>query len=128
VTTVNGVATFTNLAIAEVGDYSLSFRTVGYEPELTTESDAFSVTNPVASGLVITGIGTVDATTYEITFTAEQGGHYWIQRTTDLSSGIWTFVSQTPATASQGENAVDVTSPGGTKAFWRLTSEPPADN
>jgi hypothetical protein len=125
VTTTSGVATFTDLSIAQLGNYTLSFRTLGYDPELTTTSNAFSVIDPVASGLAITGIGAIDATTYQIAFTAEQGGNYWIQRTTDLTSGVWTYVSGTAETATTGANTVNVTSPGGTKAFWRLTTQQP---
>jgi hypothetical protein len=127
-TTSGGVATFTSLSIAELGNYTLSFRTLGYDPELTATSNQFSVVSPSASGLAITGISAVDATTYQIAFTAAQGGNYWIQRTTDLTSGVWVYVSDTASTATTGANTVNVTSPGGTKAFWRLTTQQPGDN
>jgi hypothetical protein len=126
--TFNGMATFTSLSIAQLGNYTLSFRTLGYDPEISTTSNEFSVVSPTASGLAITGISAVDATTYQIAFTAAQGGQYWIERTTDLTSGVWTYVSGTAETATSGANTVNVTSPGGTKAFWRLTTQAPGDN
>jgi len=124
-TTTGGVATFTSLSIAQLGNYTLSFRTLDYDPEITDTSNQFSVVSPTASGLAITGISAVDATTYQIAFTAAQGGQYWIERTTDLTSGVWTYVSGTAETATTGANTVNVTSPGGTKAFWRLTTQQP---
>ena len=123
-TTTGGVATFTSLSIAQLGDYTLSFRTLGYDPEITATSNQFSVISPTASGLAITGISAVDATTYQIAFTAAQGGDYWIQKSTDLNAP-WTYVSGTAETATTGANTVNVTSPGGTKAFWRLTTQQP---
>jgi hypothetical protein len=126
-TTTSGVASFTDLSIAELGNYTLSFRTLGYDPELSATSDEFSVASPLASGLAITGISAVDATTYEITFTAEQGGNYWIQKSTDLTLP-WTYVSDTASTAVTGANTVTVTAEPGNKTFWRLTTQQPADN
>jgi hypothetical protein len=122
-TTTAGVATFTSLSIAQLGNYTLSFRTLGYDPEITATSNQFSVASPNASGLAITGISAVNATTYQIAFTAAQGGNYWIQSTTDLKLGPWTYVSFSASTATSGGNTVNVTSPGGTKAFWRLTTQ-----
>jgi hypothetical protein len=128
VTTTSGVATFTDLSIAQLGNYTLSFRTLGYDPELSATSSQFSVVSPTASGLSITGISAMGGGSYQIAFTAAQGGNYWIQRTTDLTSGVWVYVSETASSATTGANTVNVTSPGGTKAFWRLTTQQPGDN
>jgi hypothetical protein len=128
VTTTSGVATFTDLSIAQLGNYTLSFRTLGYDPELSVLSSQFSVVSPVASGLAITGISATGGGNYEIAFTAQQGGNYWIQRTTDLKNGPWVYVSTTASTATTGVNTpITVTTPGGTKAFWRLTTTQPED-
>jgi hypothetical protein len=128
VTTTSGVATFTDLSIAQLGNYTLSFRTLGYVSELSVLSSQFSVVSPVASGLAITGISATGGGNYEIAFTAQQGGNYWIQRTTDLKNGPWVYVSTTASTATTGVNTpITVTTPGGTKAFWRLTTTQPED-
>jgi hypothetical protein len=124
-TTTGGVATFTSLSIAQLGNYTLSFRTLGYDPEITATSNQFSVVSPTASGLAITGISALGGGSYQIAFTAAQGGNYWIQRTTDLKNGPWVYVSSTASSATTGANTATVTTPGGTKAFWRLTTQAP---
>jgi hypothetical protein len=128
VTTTSGVATFTDLSIAQLGNYTLSFRTLGYDPEITATSNAFSVVSPTASGLAITGISAMGGGSYQIAFTAAQGGNYWIQKSTDLTLP-WTYVSDTASTATSGVNTpITVTPTGGTKEFWRLTTQEPGDN
>jgi adhesin/invasin len=126
VTTSSGVATFTDLSIAQLGNYTLSFRTLGYDPELSVPSSQFSVVSPVASGLAITGISAVGGN-YQIAFTAQQGGNYWIQKSTDLMLP-WTYVSNTASSATTGANTVNVTAEPGNKTFWRLTTQAPGDN
>jgi hypothetical protein len=127
VTTTSGVATFTDLSIAQLGNYTLSFRTLGFDPELSATSDEFSVVSSTASGLTITGINAVGGGNYQIAFTAQQGGNYWIQKSTNLTLP-WTYVSNTASTAVTGANTVTVTAEPGNKTFWRLTTQLPGNN
>jgi hypothetical protein len=120
--TVDGVATFTNLAIPSNGNYTLTFAVSGVAP---ATSSPFSVIS-IASGLNITGISAAGGGNYTISFTAQQGGNYWIQRTTNLNTGNWTISGN--GSAISGNNTTTVPTPGGTRAFWRLSTQPPGGN
>jgi hypothetical protein len=74
--------------------------------------------------LAITGISSSGSGNYDITFTAQQGGDYWIQKSTDLNAP-WTYVSFTASTATNGPNTVTVSAGADRKTFWRLTTQQP---
>jgi hypothetical protein len=124
VSAINGVAAFSNLKVATIGNFTMTFNATGITP-LSATSNQFSVVSPVASGLDIRSIAAAGGGNYTISFTAAQGGNYWVQRKTDLKVPGWSYVGANASTAITGNNTTTVATPGGTKAFWRLTTQAP---